>query len=349
MPTCGTLSIPPGYIERLIPNTNNVCIIAPSWSPIATEPLYHSAQFVSTNPNALVTVESTARGSGEVTRSFGTAQAGYIGSICVRNCPGGGYFGFGGAFGQLLGQVARIGSEIAFAVSPFAPYYAAGRAAAETAERSQKGMALNLSGLLGTAGSILGGINTSGYGDFTKILGGGLQIAGAAFAPQPSAQPVYGIQPYTQAQPVMATRPMAQGAVTAIGSAGMSLSVGAAAVAAAKALLPKIAAALGRRGITLSNAVDVARKLGKFFASPEAIALYMGLSVAELAQLITAHAARKRRRMNPANAHALRRAARRIKSFHRLCTHTDLIKTRRSRTVSVGARCGTCRKSPCRC
>lgn len=38
-----------------------------------------------------------------------------------------------------------------------------------------------------------------------------------------------------------------------------------------------------------------------------------------------------RRRMNPANAKALRRSVRRIESFHRLCKSTDVIKTRRRR------------------
>ena len=48
-------------------------------------------------------------------------------------------------------------------------------------------VALNLGNLLGTAGSVIGGINTSGYGNFSQFLGGGLQIAGAAFAPQAQA------------------------------------------------------------------------------------------------------------------------------------------------------------------
>lgn len=57
---------------------------------------------------------------------------------------------------------------------------------------------------------------------------------------------------------------------------------------------------------------------------------------------------RKHRRMNPANSKALRRAARRIKSFHRLCMHTDVIKSS-SRRRSYGKRCNTCRVSPCSC
>ena len=35
---------------------------------------------------------------------------------------------------------------------------------------------------------------------------------------------------------------------------------------------------------------------------------------------------KRHRRMNPANSKALRRASRRIRSFHRLCTQTDLLR-----------------------
>lgn len=207
-------------------------------------------------------------------------------------------------------------------------------------------MALNLSGILGSVGSILGGANLGQYSAFGQIAGAGLNIASAALAPQPMAAPVYGIQPYGPPSVPMVAQPVMSKVPQVIGAAG-ALSIGSAALAAARAILPKVAAALGRRSVTLSKAVDIARKLGKFFTSPEAIALYMGITVAELAQLITAQSARKRRRMNPANAHALQRAARRIKSFHRLCTHTDLIRSRR-RGASA-ARCMTCKKSPCRC
>lgn len=76
---------------------------------------------------------------------------------------------------------------------------------------------------------------------------------------------------------------------------------------------------------------------------PAALTAMWGASV--VSDLLGYKATRKRRRLNPANAKALRRAARRIKSFHRLCGHTDLIKTRRRTFAS----CGTCKRSPCRC
>jgi len=73
----------------------------------------------------------------------------------------------------------------------------------------------------------------------------------------------------------------------------------------------------------------------------------LGLTMYEATSLVSWHATRRRyRRMNPANSKALRRAARRIKSFHKLCMHTDVIKTRGRRSVG---RCNTCSKNPCRC
>ena len=55
----------------------------------------------------------------------------------------------------------------------------------------------------------------------------------------------------------------------------------------------------------------------------------------------------KRRRMNPANVKALRRSARRIESFHRLCKRVDVLRphgqTRRR------SKCATCHRDPCRC
>lgn len=81
----------------------------------------------------------------------------------------------------------------------------------------------------------------------------------------------------------------------------------------------------------------------------------IGLTVYE-ANLLTGWYAtkKKRKRINPANARALRRSVRRIRSFHRLCQHADVLgRPSRSRSYAYSAprrgRCGTCRKSPCCC
>ena len=111
-------------------------------------------------------------------------------------------------------------------------------------------------------------------------------------------------------------------------------------------ILAKIAETVGRN-MTLQRALSLARTLGRQLNSPALAATAMGITLAELAMLITAGTQRKRRRMNPANSKALRRAARRIESFHKLCARTDMLRSRGRRRSS--ATCGTCRKRPCRC
>lgn len=141
-------------------------------------------------------------------------------------------------------------------------------------------------------------------------------------------------------------------------------------MAAAPKMLPALgttAAAVGRRFAqkfpNLAAQIQKFRNLGynkvtrgylwnllKRFG-PEFIISVGILSAAAVTELMMAGPGR--RRMNPANPKALRRAARRIKGFHRMCSHVDLLKSRgRSRTHTVYAgpqRCNTCRKSPCRC
>lgn len=94
----------------------------------------------------------------------------------------------------------------------------------------------------------------------------------------------------------------------------------------------------GHKNITRKRLYQMLKRFGADFLVSAGI-----LTAAAVAEL--AMAGPGTRRMNPANARALRRSARRIKAFHRLCGHTDLIKTRRR---SFGS-CGTCKRSPCRC
>ena len=210
-------------------------------------------------------------------------------------------------------------------------------------------MALNLSGILSSVGGVLGGANLGDYSWVSQIGSAGLNIAGAALAPSPqptyiaaapmySPSPSYAMATTTQAQPVMSAAP--------------AFGVAAGAIARVTApILAKIAVKLGLRARpSLTRAMEMVRKAATILTSPEAVATALGITVAELATLITTSSARKRRRMNPANSKALRRAARRIKSFHKLCTHTDVLRGRgRGRAVAVRSSCGTCKKSPCRC
>ena len=112
----------------------------------------------------------------------------------------------------------------------------------------------------------------------------------------------------------------------------------------------KIAQKVGLRGIpSLPRMMSMVRSLAKSL-SPAATAVALGIGLDELATLMTASSRRKRRRMNPANASALRRSMRRLKSFDRLAHRVgmQISRGRGSRRRSVG-RCNTCRKNPCGC
>ena len=101
------------------------------------------------------------------------------------------------------------------------------------------------------------------------------------------------------------------------------------------------------KSITLRAAMIIIRRLGKMLGAPNLVAAAVGLTVTQLSSLITANAIKgsSGRRMNPANVKALRRAHRRIKSFHKLCGDNDRLKAPRrrsagSKTILVsGKRC----------
>jgi len=201
-------------------------------------------------------------------------------------------------------------------------------------------MGINVGGILSSVGGLL---STASGVPVLQSIGQITSAFAPAFSGGPLAQPVANIGPIyqpqqtipMQGQPVMSTVP--------------AIAAGAGAVARMTApILFRIASKIGRR-VSLTGAISMIRKMGKFLMDPAAIAVALGISVGELATLITAHSARRTRHMNAANPKALRRAARRIKSFHRMCGTIDLLKSRGRRTVRVGSSCGTCRKNPCRC
>lgn len=105
--------------------------------------------------------------------------------------------------------------------------------------------------------------------------------------------------------------------------------------------LIKIAQAMGRRTMSLRTAVKQIRKLGKFLG-PVATAAALGITFAEMAEIIVADSSRTRRRMNPANVHALRRSMRRVSAFHRLAQKADMLRggsRSRRRSPRAGAAC----------
>lgn len=100
-------------------------------------------------------------------------------------------------------------------------------------------------------------------------------------------------------------------------------------------ILVKIAQTLGRTSMTLRQAVKIIRRMSRMLG-PLAIAGALGISAGELGNLLLASSQMPRRRMNPANTSALRRAARRIESFHRLCVRTDQLRSPRRRSSQRG-------------
>jgi len=199
-------------------------------------------------------------------------------------------------------------------------------------------MALNLGGLLGSIGGALGSTNATGN-PYVTGLSGFLQIAGGAIkAPLPKA-------------------PANKAGSTALMIAGASTK------GLTKEIFTAGAKVLGRLGIpykattgsfssALKRALGSIASLARRVPSGTMVSILagLGLSAMEAYMLAAWYSQKKKvRRMNPANSRALRRAARRIKGFHKLCQHTDLIKTHRRSAPSFGRKCGTCRKSPCGC
>lgn len=145
----------------------------------------------------------------------------------------------------------------------------------------------------------------------------------------------YDPTPYPQPMPVMAPAMTTAIAVTT------------------RPILMKIAATMGLRSLpSLSRAMSIVRKLGKML-SPAATAAALGLSMTDLAMLMTASARKKRRSMNPANTRALRRSLRRLGAFDRLAcrvsSQLSAVRTGRSSSKRRVGRCRTCRKNPCGC
>lgn len=196
---------------------------------------------------------------------------------------------------------------------------------------------------LSTLDLILGGssmglfdsLDSFSLGDFTSgladqinwgdVLNTGVQLGVSALS-QPSAVPVMAKVPQ-----VIPALPSVGGAVARAGAAvgrkffdkWPNLAVG----------LQKLKNA--GQNVNRAKLYSMLKRFGPDFLISAGI--LTAAAVSELAMAGPGH-----RRMNPANSKALRRAARRIKGFHKLCSHSDLIKTHR-RAPSRGA-CGSCGK-----
>jgi hypothetical protein len=187
-------------------------------------------------------------------------------------------------------------------------------------------------------GQFLGGVSQTFGGSSNPYLSGFGQIAGmaSAFVPQAAAAPVVYAQAAGSAYPVSNTVNLP----AKIPTSGMTKDIFDAA--------SKLLARLGIPVRSASGFIPAAKRalsgvasLARRTPAGTVISLLTGLGLTAMeANLLVSWQAqrRKHRRMNPANSKALRRAARRIKSFHKLCTHTDLLKTHHRRPA-VGRKC----------
>ena len=140
-----------------------------------------------------------------------------------------------------------------------------------------------------------------------------------------------------EAQPVMSSVPMVARAA-------------AAGIARWSAQFPNLWQAIQKlrasgQSVTVEKLYAALKKFG-----PVAMAGVIGAqAVSELIMYRTTH---KRRRMNVANTRALRKSIRRLRGFeklsHRVTAQLASVASRGRHRRSSG-RCGTCRKSPCRC
>lgn len=189
------------------------------------------------------------------------------------------------------------------------------------------------SGLLSTAGAFFSDVSASGVVPVNYF---------PTYAFNPDVYSTGGEN--SVAQPVMASVPAGVGAVTSA-AAGIARVV--------QMIGFKMAQKLGLKGIpSLKRMLAMVRQLAKTGLAPAAVAAALGIGVDELATLITAQARKKRRRMNVANTKALRRSLRRMEGFDRLaCRVKAQLGAMRgaSHTSHRRSRCGTCRRSPCRC
>jgi len=147
--------------------------------------------------------------------------------------------------------------------------------------------------------------------NWNGLLNLGVGLATNALAPRSSGYPVSSVAPASMA------------AVPAIGRVGAVVGRG------FFNRFPNLAAGMQRlrnagQNVTRAKLHSVLKRFGPEFLISGGL-----LTAAAVQELAVAGSGR--RRMNPANAKALRRSVRRIESFHRLCKSTDIVKGRRRR------------------
>jgi hypothetical protein len=167
----------------------------------------------------------------------------------------------------------------------------------------------------GFFGDVFGGLNNILQANGQNLLNLGFNAANSfvqsQFAPQPVSMP--------SAQPAMAAVPAIVGAGRAVATVGRGFFN----------RFPNLATSLQslrNRGanVSRSSLYSAMRRFG-----PEMLVSGGILTAAAVSELAVAGPGR--RRMNPGNVKALRRAHRRMKSFHHLCTDNDMLYKRSRR------------------
>ncbi len=166
----------------------------------------------------------------------------------------------------------------------------------------------DIGGIFG-GGSVGAGTDTAF--NWNGLLNLGVGLATNALAPQRTSFPASSVAPASMA----AVPAIARGAATV----GRSLFN----------RFPNLATGIQRlrnagQNVSRAKLYSVMKRFGPEFLISGGL-----LTAAAVQELAVAGSGR--RRMNPANAKALRRSVRRIESFHRLCKSTDIVNSRRRR------------------
>ena len=238
----------------------------------------------------------------------------------------------GGLFNQAQQIVQDLNNQrIGVTVGPEIPYTPQ-QSAAEAVRSTQMG--LNLGGLLSGVSNIFGNSQNPYFSTISDFAGAAsqafpMQVSQPVYSPMPS---VSNVPQVYQVKNQVATR-SGSGITQDIATIGQKIlgQLGIRYTLTASGLSSALKRALG-------SIQSLARRTPS--GTVVSILVGLGLTAMEANTMIAWNAQRRKyRRMNPANGKALRRAARRIKSFHRLCTHTDIIKTHHRRQPISRGRC----------
>lgn len=227
----------------------------------------------------------------------------------------------------VVGDIYAAGTNLAAAVVTGGGSVALQSVTSQLAPQGGQPMAFNVGQFLGGVSQAFGQSSNpylSGFGQAANIA--------QAFVPQPVSypmqpSPVGGGQVYTVGNTVNLPAKVPTSGMTKeiFDAASKLLARLGIPVRSVSAFIPSVKRAL-------SGIAALARRTPA--GTIVSLLIGLGLTAMEANLLVSWQAQRRRsRRMNPANSKALRRAARRIKSFHKLCVHTDLIKTHHRRSA----------------